>query len=78
MVLGCTDSSDNFYSEGSSWTPGNDACETCLCTDGDVKCMAIACSKPACPGAVLKDGTCCDWSCPGKWCLHEINEIDYY
>ena len=56
-----------FHADRSKWNPGNDLCTTCQCAgEPEAVCVAVGCNKPSCRFPVLKDGTCCSFSCQGN------------
>ena len=80
LYLGCYIGGEK-YDIGEIYNPGGDFCTTCTCqSTGNRLCYTTDCLPPDCPGATLKEGTCCEYTCPelkdcNKPCTREYDPV---
>ncbi|KAK2879228.1 hypothetical protein Q8A67_020019 [Cirrhinus molitorella] len=53
----CVSSAGRILQEGDSWKPN--ACSSCVCRNGSVRCFSQQCPKAKCRVPVLRKGQCC-------------------
>ena len=59
----CTTSSGTKFTSGDSWRVN--ACQSCMCQDGQIHCFSQACPLLTCNRTILKKGQCCPY-CAGS------------
>lgn len=80
LYLGCYIGGEK-YEIGEKYNPGGDFCTTCTCESTENRlCYTTDCLPPDCPGATLKEGTCCEYTCPepkdcNKPCSREYDPV---
>ncbi len=81
----CVSSAGGILRSGDSWKPN--ACSSCVCRDGSVRCFSQQCPVADCRVPVLRKGQCCpqcmlgtcvctDWLL--QWFYWEKVEYNYY
>ncbi|KAL1257116.1 hypothetical protein QQF64_012661 [Cirrhinus molitorella] len=59
-----------MYENGQSFKDPDDACTTCTCQGGNVRCVAASCPQPTCRNAYTPAGECCP-RCPVSRCEYD-------
>ncbi|XP_049640656.1 cysteine-rich motor neuron 1 protein [Suncus etruscus] len=60
----CRDAGGHLFLAAESWKP--DACTSCVCADGDIRCFPEACPALSCERPVLRKGQCC------PYCIEDV------